>query len=93
MPRKMKFKIDGQNHVGPTLSKGKEDEMVWESKSGTYTVRFTGTSPFQDDEFEVKPGKPTSSGPVREGADLGPYDYEVISSSKVALDPTVFIDR
>ena len=67
--------------------------MVWESKSGTYTVRFMGDSPFEDHEFVVKPGKPTPSGPVKDEAGLGPYDYEVVSSSKVVLDPTVFVDR
>ena len=44
-----------EDHVGPTISKSKEDEMVWESKSGTFMVRFTGDSPFEDKEFEEKP--------------------------------------
>jgi hypothetical protein len=68
--------------------------MVWESKSGTFFVQFEkGNSPFGTDKFEVKPGEPTSSGPVREDAKLGPYDYKVVDPKKAGLDPTVFIDK
>ena len=90
MGRKVKIEIESGGHTGPTLLKSKGDEMVWISDEGEFTIQFKTKTPFDEMSYVSKNGK-AESGPIRNDAKPGPYDYDVIGP--LTADPTVFIDN
>jgi len=73
------------------LSKGRQERIVWKlSRPGTFTVTFTGGSPFAKSEFtETNP----DSGLAMVQPGPTPFKYSVTVDGGPVLDPDVIVDQ
>jgi hypothetical protein len=82
--KKIGKRTETELEAGPMLSKRFRDSVLWTAPRGeSFTICFNHDegSPFKARCFPVTFRKPADSGPVRPGADMGDYHYEILQGT------------
>lgn len=100
MNRTTAVRIDDVDTRGPSLSIANRDRVRWVSKDTAFTICFAkNDSPFDEYRFVVPAGGEVVSGPVRQGAAVKGYHYDITegyslegATGGATADPTIFVD-